>query len=133
MALQPTGVAHQLRAPRGQAAQQPRALIRNPHPRHEVRGEQLRERARVHLVVLDPGLIDRPQPARVGDHHLADVRLQDLRDRQRVARRLQHDPVIAPKAPREQLQLRPRRLDPPRRAGRATLGDRDLAEVLVDV
>jgi hypothetical protein len=61
------------------------------------------------------------------------VRLDDPRDRQRVARRLQHHPIRRRKALREQLKLRRCRLHTPRRPRAATIGDRDLAEVAVHI
>jgi hypothetical protein len=59
---------------------------------------------------------DRPQLPGVGEHHLADVSLQDPQDRQRVAGRLEHNPVVRAKALGEQLKLLRRRRDTPRRA-----------------
>ena len=61
------------------------------------------------------------------------MRLEDPRDRQRVAGRLQHHPVRRRQAPREQLQLLRRRRDPPGRARPAALADRDLAEVAMHI
>jgi hypothetical protein len=121
VALEPARVAHQLRAPRRQAAQQPRALVGHPHPRQQVRRQQLRQSAGIDLVVLDLGLVDRPQLARVGDHHLGHVRFEDARDRQAVAGRLERHLVVLAEALGEQLQLRARRLHPPPGAGLAAV------------
>jgi hypothetical protein len=126
-------LAHELRAPGGQPTQHTRALVGDPHPRDQVDRQQLSERAGVKAVVLDLGVADRADLHRVGDHDLGDMRLEDPGDRQRVARGLQHDAIGWRQAAGEQLQRLWRRVDTARRAGLAAVGDRDLAEVAMDV
>jgi len=76
---------------------------------------------------------DRSHPPRVGDDDFTDMRLEQPRDRERVAGRLQHDLVVGRQAPRKQLQLVAPGRDPACRSGLAAVRDRDDAEVLVDV
>ena len=123
---------NQLAATREPPPQRPRLLVRHPQPIERPGREQLRERAGVEPVGLRARLPD-PRVARMNDQHLADVRLQDPRDLPRVAGHLEHHPIACAEALREQLERRRRRLDPARRTDLARLGDRDLAEIAVDV
>jgi hypothetical protein len=61
------------------------------------------------------------------------VPLQNPRDLPRVAGHLEHHPIARAEALREQLERRRRRLDPARRTELARLGNRDLAEIPVDI
>jgi hypothetical protein len=61
------------------------------------------------------------------------MRLDDPRDRHRVARRLEHHPIRRREALREHLKLGRRRPDATRRSRAAALGDRDLTEVAMHV
>ena len=100
----------------------------------ETRRRQPRERARVQPVGLRFRLADLRQPARVGDQHRGHVRLDDLRDQARAARRLQRHHVVCREAPREQLQHLEPAVDPACRSHPAIqLSDRDLAEVAMHV
>ena len=109
---------HQLRAAREPAAHRADALIGRPHPVELPRPQQLGQRPRVEAIGLRARLAD-AGVARRDDDHPRDVRLEDPRDRPRIARHLQRDPVARVEALREQLQrLRPRlRSGPPSAAG----------------
>jgi hypothetical protein len=61
------------------------------------------------------------------------VRLDDARDLPRVARHLERDPIVAPQALREQLELLGPGRDPPRRAKLTVLDERHLAEIQMHV
>jgi hypothetical protein len=84
-------------------------------------------------VVLDLRVRHGPDVAGVGDEHAADVRLKEPGDAQRVAGRLKRDVVMAAQALREHSELLGRAGDAARRANRAVLIDRDVAEVAMDV
>jgi class 3 adenylate cyclase len=70
---------------------------------------------------------DRAHLARVREHDLPDVRREDASDRERVARRLQHNAIVRREALREQLELRRSRRNPARPPRLAALRDRDLS------
>ena len=63
------------------------------------------EHGRLDNVRLDPRLGDKPNLARVGDHHPTDVWPDHLGDRARVAGRLHHDMVILGQYPSERRQV----------------------------
>src|SRR6266540_3863355 len=69
----------------------------------------------------------------LAEHHPAHLWLDDPRDPQRVAGRLQRDLIVDSETLRKQRQRRRLRLHPPRQPHLATLRDRDLAEVAMDV
>jgi hypothetical protein len=71
--------------------------------------------------------------ARVGEYHPPDIRLDDSRDRERIAGRLERDLVVGAEALREQLQRLGIRPHPRRGSDRAALSDRDLAEVAMNI
>jgi hypothetical protein len=124
--------ADQLRATRQAPAHRADALIRRPHPIQLARPQQPRHSARVEAIALRPRLAD-AAVARRDDDHPRDMRLEDPRDRPRIARHLQRDVVARVQALRKQFQrLRPR-LDPARRAQPALRDDRHLAEAAVHV
>jgi hypothetical protein len=104
--LRPGRLLHELPAARDEPTQQPRPLVTEPDTRDEIRGEQLGQRAGIDRVRLHLRLRDRTHLARVREHHLTDVRRDDPRDRERVACRLEHDPIVRAETLREQLQLR---------------------------
>jgi hypothetical protein len=118
---------------RHEPTQHARAVIADPHVRDQVGGEQIGKHLRVDLVGLHTRVADRPDLLGVGEHHLADMRLQDPGDRQRVARGLHHDAVVRSEALREQLKLLWRCRDPHGRPRAAAVGDRDLTEVAMHV
>jgi hypothetical protein len=132
LVLGPGAGPHQPRAPLKAPAQRPDALVRQPQPLERARGQQLRERAGVEPVGLRPSLAD-PGVARADHDHLGDVGLDDPGDLEGVAGHLEHHPIVAAEAAREQLERLGSGLDPTRRAHLAALRDRDLAEVTVDV
>ena len=70
------------------------SLVADPDAGTRSGGEQLGQHARVELVGLDLRVADRPQPLGLREHHLGDMRREDPRDRQRVARRLEHHPIV---------------------------------------
>jgi hypothetical protein len=127
--LDPDARAHQLAPARAHTPQHPDALVRQPGTRQEVRGQQLREDARIDLVRLDLRLGDRPGLERVGDHHAGHVWFEHHRDRLGVAGGLQRNLVVRQQT-RGEL---PQRLQPARHP--ASIGDepvvhhRDLREV----
>ena len=96
--------ADELRAAGREPAQQTGLLIADPHARDEIGGQELSEGARVELVVLDLRVTDRPHMHRVGDHDLADERLKDARDLQRVAGALEDHLVLGGETVPEQGQ-----------------------------
>jgi hypothetical protein len=98
-------LTHQLRPPGGESAQHTRALIADPHPRNEIRGEQLGECASVELVVLDLRVADRADVHRVRDHHLAHERFEHPCDLERVAGALEDHLVVGQQALTEHAQL----------------------------
>ena len=105
---------HELRPAREPPAHRADALIGRPHPVELARPQQLRQRARVEAIGLRARLAD-PGVARRDDDHARHVRLEDPRDRPRIARHLQRDPVARVEALREQLE----RLGPRLRSGPA--------------
>ena len=120
-------------AARDQAAQHADAFVAAPDPRDEVGGEQVGEHACVDLVGLHARVADGLQLARVGEHDLSCVRLDEARDGERVAGRLQHHAVVRRQAGRKELQVCGRGGDASRGARPAAVGDRHLAEVAVYV
>jgi len=114
------------------APEHPRWLVDDPHLGQEAAGEQLRQRARVDLVRLRRlrYALDR---LRVGQQDAIDVRLDDPRDREPVAARLQRHPVARGKAAREQLERLRLSLDSAGKPHLTRLGDRDFAKVAMDV
>ena len=133
LVLRPCALPDQLRPRRDPPAQDPRLLVRQPDRRQEAAGEQLRQRARVDLVGLRARPRDPLDRLRIREHHPAHVRLDDPRDPERVAGRLQRDLIVAAEALREQLKRRRLGLHPPRQPHLASLRDRDLAEVAMHV
>jgi hypothetical protein len=131
--LRACALPDQLRPAGDPTAQDPRLLIRQPHRRQEAAGEQPRQSARVDLVGLRARPGDPLDRLRIREHHPSDVRLDDPRDLERVAGRLQRDFIITAEALREQLKRRRRGLHPPRQPHLARLRDRDLAEVAMHV
>ncbi len=61
------------------------------------------------------------------------MRLDDPRDLRRVPAHLKRDPILQAQAPREQLKRRRRRLDPPHRSRLASLVNRDLAKIAMNI
>jgi hypothetical protein len=133
LVLRAGALPDQLRPRRDPAAQDPRLLVRQPDRRQEAAGEQLRERARVDLVRLRARTSDPLDRLRVGEHHPADVRLDDPRDPERVAGRLQRDLIVDAEALRKQRQRLRLGLHPPGQPHLASLRDRHLAEVAMDI
>jgi len=99
---------------RHQPTQHANPVIADPHRWNQIRGQQIGQHLGVDLVGLDPGVTDRPHLLGMRKHDFAHVRLDDPGDRQRVAGRLQHHPVITSQTAREQLQLLRRGRDPSR-------------------
>src|SRR5439155_6295500 len=120
-------------AARDPPAQDTCPFVWRPHLRQKASREQLRQRARVALVGLRARLRRVLDRFRIGEHNATDMSLDDPRNRERVAGRLEHDLIIRRETLREQLERRRRRLDPPRTADPSTLRDRDLAEVAVHI
>ena len=87
-----------------QAPQDPGVLVGLPVALDDPGGQQLREGPRIAPVGLLLGLGDRREASRVDDQDLGDVWPDDPGDRQRVAGRLQRDPIIGAELPRELLQ-----------------------------
>jgi len=76
---------------------------------------------------------DLPQLLGVRDHDPRYVRLEDPRDLKRARAGLHRHVIVRAEALREQLKLRTRRRDPPRRTDNAVQADRNLACLLADV
>jgi hypothetical protein len=131
--LQPGALADDVRPAQHLPAQRADGRIRLPHRRQVVRGQQLRQDRRVHLVGLHFGLGDRPGLARVGHHHPASPAGQHRDDRPRVPGRLQRHLIGRAQARGE--------LPHPLRRGRERpglhhlpgLADRHLREVAVHI
>jgi hypothetical protein len=122
-------LAHELRAASESATQRARVLVGQPTAVQQARGKQSRERAGVTMVGLDLGLGDRPQLLASGHDHACHVWLQQPRDRQRVASRLQRDLIVGIKTVRQDLQALRSAGHAASAAHPALLNDRDLAEV----
>ena len=133
LVLRACALPDQLRPRRDPAAQDPRLLVRQPDRRQEAAGEQLRQRARVDLVRLRARPSDPLDHLRVGEHHPADVRLDDPRDPQRVAGRLQRNLIVDAEALRKQQKRLRLGQHPPGQPHLACLRDRHLAEVAMDI
>src|SRR5512133_3301467 len=114
------------------AAHRAEALIRGPDAIELTGPQQLGQGPRIEAVGLGPRLAD-AGVARRDDDHPRHMRLKDPRDRPRIARHLQRDPVARVQALRKQFQRLGPRLDPARRAQPALGDDRHLAEVAVHV
>jgi hypothetical protein len=108
-------------------------VVGQPHRGQVVGRQQPRQHRRVDLVGLDLGLGDRPGLLRVGDHHPADLALQQPRDRIGVAGRLQGHLVGGAQAVGEQPQRLRGGLDAARLPDHAVLPDGDLGELAVHV
>ncbi len=126
-------LTHELRAASETPAQRPRCLIRQPTPAQQPRGQQPRERARVVAIGLDLGLGDRAQLASCRHDDPRDMRLQQPRDGQRVAGRLQRNLILRAKAVGQDLQALRAAGDTTRGAHAPLFADRDLAEVQMHV
>ena len=120
-------------AARDDATDRPRLLVADPHRRDQIGGQEIGQDLGIDLVGLDLRMADRPHMPRMREHDLADMRLEDPRDRQRVTGRFEHDPVGRPETLGEQLKRRRRGRHAPGRPRTATIGDRDLAEVAMHV
>ena len=107
-------------------------LIAGPDLGQEARGEQLGQRPGVDPVGLGPEPRRRLGRLGVGQHDPG-MRLQDPRDRERVAGRLEGDGVVGSQAAGERLDLGRRGADPAGAPDPTSLGDRALAEVAMDV
>jgi hypothetical protein len=123
----------QAAAPGHQTAQHPTALIADPDLRDQAGREQVSQDPCVDLVGLHARVADRAHVLGVRKHNFGDMRLEDPRNRQRVAGGLHHDTVRRRETPREELKLLRRRRDPSRRSRPPAVGDRDLAEVAMHV
>lgn len=120
-------------AARHEPAQHPGALVTDPDPRDQIRGEQVGEHLGVDLVGLHPRVADRPDLLGVREHDLGGMRPEDPRDRKRAAGRLHHDAVCRRRALRERLKLLGRRRDLAHRARPPAASDRDLTEVAMHI
>ena len=132
LVLDPRARPDQLRATREAPTHRADALIGRPGPVELPRPQQLGQRPRVEAIGLGSGLAD-PGVARRDDDHPRYMRLEDPRDRPRIARHLQRDPVARIQALREQLQRLRCALDPPRRAQPALGDDRHLTDIAMDI
>jgi hypothetical protein len=126
-------LTHELRTAREAPAQRPRVVIRQPTAAQQAGGEQPRERARVVAVGLDLGLGDRAQLAPCGHDDPRDMPLQQTRDGQRVAGRLQRDLILRAKAVGQDLHPLRAAGHTTRRAHTPAFADRDLAEIQMHV
>jgi hypothetical protein len=131
LVAQPGPLAHQARAVRDTPAQRARGLVGRPHLGQEVRRAELREHPGVDPVGLNLRRGDRPRAHRVRHRHAAGIRGQQLGDRPRHRRRLQHHMVLRAQRRRELSQSAG--LDPAQPPHRAVLVHGDLGEALVDV
>jgi hypothetical protein len=120
-------------SPRHLSAQHPGAVIRQPHRRQKIGGEQLGQDASVDLVGLDLGLGDRPRLARVGHHDTSNERREQHRDRVAVPRRLERDLVIRSQRARPLAQRLGRDSDLPLVSAQAVLDDGDLRKCAVHI
>jgi len=131
--LRPCALPHQLRPPRDQPPAATGPFVRQPHLRQQTTSEQPGQRARVDLVRLQRARRAGTYRLRVGEQDTADMRLDDTSDRERVAGRHKRDLVVHRQTAGEERERLRSRLHPARRADGTSLGDRDLAEVAVDV
>jgi hypothetical protein len=107
------------------------AGVEAAHRRQVVTGQQLSEHARVDLVGLDLRLGDHSNLARMREDDPCDMRFEDPRDRQCVARRLQRNLILWPQALHERVQRLRICGDPPCPTRAAALMDRDLTKVVM--
>jgi hypothetical protein len=96
------------------------------------RPQQLRQRARVETIGLRPRLADTGVTRR-DDDHPRHVRLENPRDRPRIARHLQRNQITRVETLREQLKRIRSGRDPPGRAQPALRNDRHLTEIAMDI
>jgi hypothetical protein len=132
--LLPRALPDELCATSDPPAQNPGRFVDRPCLRDQPSGEQPDERAGIGFVGLRTCLRQALDRFRIGEHDSRDVGLEDPRDRKRVSGRLEHHLVVTSKTLGEELELArlcPHTAREPDCA--ATLGDRDLAEVAVDV
>ena len=97
---------HDPLTPAGQPPQCTGSLVGRPHRIKETRHQQLGQRPSIEPIGLGPRLSDRPELARVGDHHPDPVALEHLDDPVGARRRFHRDHVIRRQALREQFQRR---------------------------
>ena len=109
------------------------SLVRQPGALEQAGRQQLGQGARVAAVGLGLGVGDGVQLLGAGHHDARHVGLEDTRDGERVAGRLQGDLVVGGQAGGEELELARARGDAAGRAQASALADRHLAEVAVDV
>ena len=133
LVLQPGALTHQQGAPRDLAAQHVRGLIRHPHRRQEVRGQQLGQDRSIDLVGLHLRLGDRAGLARVRHHHPPRRLSQQRGDRERVPRRLQRHLIAGPETVGEHPQRLRRSRDLALLPDQAVLPHRDLSELPMHV
>jgi hypothetical protein len=110
----------------------PDPRVWGPHAVEITGPHQFGQRPRVETIGLGPRLTD-PGVTRRDDDHARHVRLDDPRDRPRIARDLPRDPVTRVEALPEQLQRLGPGLDPAGRAQPPLGDDRDLTEIAVDI
>ncbi len=133
LVLQPGALFDQLRASGDLSTQRLCLLIGDPHRRQVVRGQQLGEDRSVDLVGLDLRLRDRACLHRVRHDHTRDARLDHADDRVRVARRLNRNLILRPKALGENPQHLTADLDLSGVPDRPVLPDRDLRELAMHI
>jgi hypothetical protein len=123
---------HELAALRESPTHRSRVLVGHPHRVQLAGSEQLGQRPRIEPVGLRSGATNRGV-VRADDDDVGDMRADDPRDLRRVAGDLERYPIRRSKAASKQLKRRGRRQHPARRRDPPVIGDRDLAEVTVNV
>ena len=126
-------VTNELSPTREPATQRTGALVWQPAAVEQPGRQQPCEHPGVQPVGLDLRLGDRTQLLADRDDHAGDVRLDPSRDRQRVARRLQHDLVVWAKTLRQHVQPSGTGQHPTGGADLPVLPDRDLTKIEMNV
>ena len=134
LVLHPRAGPHQPRPSRDTPPQRGRRLIRHPHRFEHSGGEELGEHRRVEAVGLHTRVRDRTRLGRIAHHHPPHGPFSEQPgDHHRAAARLQHHLVTALQAGRKLPDRLRGTRDPPDTRNPAALGDRDLAEIEVNI
>lgn len=134
LVLHPRACPHESRTPSDTPPQRARCLVRHPHRFEHPRRQQLGEHRRIEPIGLHAGMRDSSRLRRVAHDDLPDIALfEELGDHHRATAGLQHHLVTSIQAGRELPDRLRGARDPTDARDAAALGDRDLAEIEMNI
>jgi hypothetical protein len=133
LVFDPGPLPNQVSAAGDLPTQRPGPIVRQPHWRQKVSGQQLRKNPGIDLVGLDLRLRDHPGLRRVRHHHPACQRDQQGRDRVAVAGGLQRHLIIGAKLSSPLSQRLRRDRDPALISHQAIFNNRELGKLAVHI